>query len=165
MIADIELPDDLIQFLRQGKQLEYERSQAAPGRIALYDLGQHILTEAYVDSENHPFAYSDPHAGEDGYYPVPAVGLVSACEYFDPPDSILMWLPEWKLFATWDDDHWDLRVFPHITWSQIAANPLPYINAIWQPENVENELFVPWLAYPHKHEFKRGRPWEAAADL
>ena len=156
---DVELPDDLTEFLRSGKQLEYDIGQTECGRVTLLPVGEHVLGEVWVDSENHPYAYTDPHFGEKGYYPIPAVGLVATCEYFDPCLFILLWLPDWGLYGTWDDDHWELRAFPNVGWTQIAGNPLPYINVMWYPGKVENELFVPWLSHPHRYPFKSGWPF------
>lgn len=93
-MESFELPADLVEFLRQGKQLEfpfYEFADVVPDGLKLLALGKHELGEVWIDSENHPFAYTDPHFGEKGYYAVPAVNLVAECNHFEP-DFILLWL-------------------------------------------------------------------------
>jgi hypothetical protein len=44
--------------------------------------------------------------------------------------------------------------FPGVSWSDIAADPLPFLNAQWERE-VECEELEPWERY----EFKPGMPW------
>jgi hypothetical protein len=75
-------------------------------------------------------AEEDPHAGERGYYHVPAVSLVSRCSNYRPA-GLLVWLPDQAVYATWDDDHHVLWIFPEAGWSQIEANPIPYLNSLW----------------------------------
>lgn len=150
----VRLPDDLVAFLREGRQLEYDSTKCEAGSIKLVPLGQHKIGEVWVDPECHPLREQNPHAGQEGYYAVPAVNLVAEAEKYDP-EYILLWLPRSRLYGTWDCDHWELRVFPGVTWTEIAASPLKYVNAQWYPEDVENEVLIPWPEYP----FKKGMPF------
>jgi hypothetical protein len=153
-MPNVELPDDLIAFLREGRRLEYDAQKCEAGRLTLVPLGKHALGEVWVNPKIHPLAERDPHAGENGYYAVPAVNLIADCEGYDP-ESLLLWLPGSHVYGTWDCDHWELRVFPRVTWTQIASSPLQYINAQWSLDTVENEMPVPWPTYP----FRAGRPF------
>ncbi|MBA4148070.1 MAG: hypothetical protein H0X66_08120 [Verrucomicrobia bacterium] len=153
-MSAIRLPDDLVTFLSKGLQLDYDGSKCEPGHIKLLAMGAHTVGEVWIEPDNDSLGDQNPHAGEDGYYAIPAVNLVAESEAYDP-EFILLWLPEACLYGTWDSDHWDLRVFPGITWMQIAASPLKYVNAQWDPDSVDSKVFVPWPQYP----FKKGRPF------
>jgi len=151
----LKLPQDLIDFLQANKTLDYDSAECEAGLITLLPVNQLSLGEVYVDSRGSPLIKTDPHAGEEGYYSIPAVNLVAACEGYDP-EGILIWLPEQELFGTWDCDHWDVRVFPGANWTDIMDDPVKYINAQWKPDEVENEYFIPWPKYP----FNKGLPWD-----
>jgi hypothetical protein len=147
------IPPDLTDFLHAGKQLEYDTALCEAGVIVLKSPDELSVSDVYVDSEESPLRDSDPNAGVEGYYAVPAVSLVAECEGYDP-DGILIWLPDYSLYGTWDSDHWDVLVFPQVAWSDIVGNPVPYLNALWE-HGVECEYLAPW----GRHEFNRGRPW------
>jgi hypothetical protein len=151
MTKKIELPEDLVAFLRAGKKLKYDHRKCEAGQITLIQHGRHKLGEVWIDAGSQD---GDPKAGKEGYYAIPAVNLVAEAEGYDP-EFILLWLPESKVYGSWDCDHWELRVFPDTTWSDIARNPLKYVNAQWEPDEVESELLVPWPKYP----FKKGQPF------
>jgi hypothetical protein len=146
---DLRLPGDFVEFLQKGLQLKYDPVQAQPGRLLLLDLDELTLGTVNVSLEESPLADSDPNAEKNGYYVVPAVNLVAACEAYSP-NGILVWLPNEREFGTWDCDHYVLRVFPGVSWSQIAADPVPYLDAQWDPETVANDYLVPWPRYPFK---------------
>jgi hypothetical protein len=152
---NMNLPVDLVDFLRNQHCLNYDSDLAEPGFITLHLLDHLSVSKVFIDSEGTPLRETDPHAGERGYYSVPAVNLVAACEGYDP-DGILIWLPDLRQFGSWDNDHWDVFIFPGITWSKIVANPLPFINAQWHPGRVKHDFLAPWPQYP----FQKGRPWE-----
>lgn len=88
----MDLSQDLIDFLKSGKQLSYDPEDCEPGQIILLPFEELTLGEVYIDSEGSPFADKDPHTGEKGYYAVPAVNLVVECDGFDP-EGVLIWLP------------------------------------------------------------------------
>ena len=95
----------------------------------------------------------DPHAGESGYYAIPAVNLVADAEGYEP-EYILLWLPNEQAYGTWDTDHAELLVFPDVSWTDIAADPLPFVAAQWDGP----EPGVPFVPYP-KYPYKPGRPF------
>jgi hypothetical protein len=161
----LNLPDDLVAFLEAGRVLEYPADDAEPGLLELRRLDQLELREVYYSSaeEGHapgeneePNAGDDPHADdeEQGYYAIPAVDLVAACSGDFPPEALLFWLPDHKLFGTWDGAHFELLVFPETSWDDIAANPLPYVNAQWS-EEPPGYYLAPWL---HGHPYRHGSP-------
>ena len=147
------VPDDLRNFLQLGQQLTYDPKQCEAGSLTLKRLPDLLIEEVYIDSENSPLQESDPNAGREGYYSIPAVSLIDSCEGYDP-EGILVWLPDQRCYGTWDNDHWDVLIFPDLTWTDIVADPVPFINAQWRGE-VNFEYLKPWPRY----EFKQGRPW------
>ncbi len=148
-------PKDLVEFLKNGKQLNYDPDECEPGQITLLPFEELSLGEVYIDSEGAPFVDKDPHAEEKGYYSVPAVNLVADCDGYDPK-GILIWLPDQRKFGTWDNDHWDVLFFPNVTWSDIVSDPVRYVNAQWEPKEVECDYLQPFPKYP----FKAGKPWD-----
>ena len=147
-------PKDFVEYMTSGKKLEYDADGCEPGQITLMPFDKLSLGEVYIDSEGAPFAKKDPHVKERGYYSVPAVNLVADCDGYDP-EGILIWLPDQKVFGTWDIDHWDVLVFPDVTWSDIVSDPAKYVNAQWEPDDVECEYLEPFPKYP----FKVGKPF------
>lgn len=144
------LPQDAVEFLRAGRQLEYDYSRIEAGQVKLKQLNALSQGEVWIGTD----IKGDPHAGEEGYYAIPAVSLTGECEAYDP-EFILLWLPREKLFGTWDNDHWVLNVFRDAVWADIVASPAPYINAQWDARDELGSIFIPWPDY----EFKSGRPF------
>ena len=69
-------------------------------------------------------------AKSKGYYEIPAVSLTNKVKNYDPK-YLLLWLPNEELYGQWDCDHWEITVFPKARWKDIVANPIPYLNAMW----------------------------------
>ena len=141
----IAVPDDLRSFLRSRKQLEYDTTACEPGQITLLPLSKLKVGQVWVNTRPKKRPQGDPHAGKEGHYPIPSVNLVADAEGYDP-EYILLWLPEEGLYGTWDCDHAELRVFPEVTWTDIVADPLPYISAQWEGMGVP---FIPYPKYPY----------------
>lgn len=153
-MADLYLPEELQSFLKNESQLQYDASSIEPGRVGLSKLSELELGVVWVNSDDSPLQQDDPNTGEEGYYEVPAVSLTNECEAYDP-EFILLWLPNEKLFGSWDCDHWDLHVFPGATWDDIVADPAKYIDTQWSAdEGGSSEYFKPYPNYP----FQLGEP-------
>lgn len=135
----ITLPSDLNAFLKSGGKLSYDPEDAEPGMVTLLPVGKHKTGEIFVNNGYE----GDPHGDDDGCYVVTAVILVKSCEAY-PPEYILLWLPDTKEYGTWDCDHSELRTFGKAKWPDIVADPLPYINAQWYPDEVAVEVVNPW---------------------
>lgn len=140
---DIKIPQELENFLKDKKELEYDFLSSEPWKIALKAYEELKIEEIWVDSEWSPIYNEDPNKDKRWYYSIPAISLVGSCEYYEP-DFILLWLPSEKLFWTWDCDHWDLRVFLNTSWSDIVKNPLPYINSQWDYNTKVATYFKPF---------------------
>jgi len=149
-MSTFNLPDDPEEFLRAGQQLEYDYSLIEAGEVKLKRLDELRQEEVWLCTD----LQGDPHAGEEGYYAIPAVSFTGECKSYDP-EFILLWLPHEKLFGTWDCDHWVLKVFHGASWRDIVASPAGYINAQWDAHDELGTQFVPWP----KYDFKPGRPF------
>jgi hypothetical protein len=100
-----------------------------------------------------PFAWDHPHADEYGHYAVPAVNLVRGgpndADAF--PAWLFLWLPNERRYGSYDLDHGDLMVYAaEVTWSQIAADPAPFVRAGDGEDGgpMAIEYFQPWPRYP-----------------
>ncbi len=83
-MTDIQLPSDLAAFLSEGQELDYDPSKCEPGQIKLVPYGTHQIGEVWSEPDSHPAAEKNPHAGESGYYAVPAVNPVSEAKGYNP---------------------------------------------------------------------------------
>ena len=146
--APLRLPDDLRAFFAAGRQLAYDPAQCEAGRVTLLPLDKLRVGKYLSRPTAHgqvPSLADDPHQ-EEGYYSVSAVNLVAECEHYWP-DGILIWLPEERLFGTWQIDHLSILVLPGATWSDIAADPVRYLNGIMGIGGMTEEL-KPWPKHP-----------------
>ena len=151
----MNLPKDLVKFLKSRKQLQYDPNLIEPGEVKLLPFEDIKPGVVWINSDQAPFEDDDPHIGEDGYYEVPAISLTGECKSYNP-EFLLLWLPNEKLYGTWDSDHWDLYVFNDVAWSDIVKSPEVYLDALWNDYDREvGEYFKP---FP-KYKFKKGMPF------
>lgn len=149
-MADLNLPADLVAFLKAGKQLEYDPATCEAGKVELLALDQLKvqLFPMFIDDEEL-FAL-DPHHGENGYYLVEAINLVRECDGYHAVGT-LIWLPFDNVYGTWDEEHWYIGVFdPETTWTKIVEAPAQHINAHWVgafPDSVNATSLIPWPKY------------------
>jgi hypothetical protein len=110
-------------------------------------VGPELLTASTIQvrTENTPHHAADPNRNAKGHYTCEAVNLIASCEAY-APEFILCWIPALRRFGTWDADHWTLKVFAGATWDDIAADPLPFLNAQWS--NRLGEFIAPWEHFP-----------------
>jgi hypothetical protein len=131
------VPDDLCSFLTSGCVLFHDEAQCTPKGVALQPLEKLAVRPLTVRiKENSDLADEAPHAGERGYYLVPAVSLIGSCTNYRPA-GLLVRLPDQESYGTWYGDHHVLGVFPGASWSQIAANPVPFLNSLWSRKTRE----------------------------
>jgi hypothetical protein len=148
-MADLNLPEDLVAFLRAGKQLEYDPVACEAGAITFLPLDRLKVEFFPMDGEGP----DDPHAGESGSYLVKGVSLVASCDGYDPV-GLLLWLPLDGRYGVWDGEHGTLRVFgPEVSWSRIAGDLPRHINAHWEPDSsVPVSDLAPWGRHPYNPE-------------
>ena len=143
----LNLPDDLRDFLASGRELEYDPAECENfGRVNLRQLTKlRVIKYPTRPTEDGrvPWLDDDPHKGEEGYYYVQLVDLVSESEQCPAAaDGILVWLPEERLFGYWQTDYSALWTWEGVSWSDIVADPLRFLNA----EHPGDE-FKPWPKY------------------
>lgn len=127
MKMDLPLPDDLYAFLKKKRQLACDWKHAQTGRLKLLALDQLRFGSVYAAARGT----ADPNRRRRGIYRIPAISLIGRCERYDP-EHLLTYLPFEGKFATFDGDHAVVTLFTQATWTDIASNPLPYINANWE---------------------------------
>ena len=150
----VAMPDDLLEFLRNGRQLDYDAEDAPTGRVTLRLVGELSVGLVWINARPTHDPQGDPHAGEGGHYVIPAVNLVAMTEEYDTGEYMLLWLPEERQYGTWDCDHAVLLSFPGVTWTDIAADPVEYIMAACDMSE-PGVAVVPYAKYP----YRSGRPF------
>lgn len=152
------LPPDCWEFLSSVKQLTFDARQCEAGPVQLRQSEELKLERLPVEASFSSLRNEDPLLNEKGtyneygFYYVLSVPLSKGerVSY-----SILLWLPVEGCFATYEESHHDLLLFPRATWSHIVGNPLLYSNAHWELDFEErNSDFAqelkPWLAHPFR---------------
>ena len=128
----LDLPADLVSFLADGKQLEYDPTPCEAGTVTLLPLSKMQLERFPVETSGAPFFEQDPHFPQVNSYLVLGVNLVLSCTGGYEPEGLLLWLPVERRYGIWDSSHCGIQVFgPEVTWERIAADPVPHINAGW----------------------------------
>jgi hypothetical protein len=144
------LPADLIAFLRSGSPPTLD--SGAYGTHTLFRPGELQLETLTVTPTNAPFADDDPHRGQLGHYPVPAVNLVRGDPRpgLDFPAWLFLWLPNERRYGSFDLDHRDVLMFaPDVQWADIVADPESFALASEGGEDspVPVEFLRPWPQY------------------
>ncbi|HET6324484.1 MAG TPA: hypothetical protein VFG04_07270 [Planctomycetaceae bacterium] len=162
-MADLNLPNDLVEFLRSKKKLKYKPEDCECGQVELLPIEQ-LKTELFAvkteyDEDPHAFDMSSP---EDGCYLVRGVSLLASCEFYEPL-GVMIWLPEEQQFGFFDEEHMRLETFSkEVTWSEISNNFPRFANAGWGlgcPKIDDPEATVaikPWDDYPYSNEWTCG---------
>jgi hypothetical protein len=148
-MANLNLPDDLVAFLRAGEQLECDASKCEAGKITLLPLDR-LKVEFFPMSSQNP---KDPHSGESGCYLVKGVNLVASCDDYEP-QGLLLWLPLDERYGMWDAEHGTLRVFRRaVNWSQIAKDIPRHVNANWSLDgSAPASDLLPWVRHSYNPE-------------
>ncbi len=153
-MTNLELPDDLVAFLKEGRQLEYNPTRCEIGRATLLPLAQLKLELFGVSTQSSVVEKEDPCSGQGGCYLVDGVSLLASCQGYDP-EGMLLWLPRERRYATWDSSHLGIHVFPpETTWLDIAADLPGYVNRQWGNWTREQTL-IPWPRYVHVEKVPR----------
>jgi hypothetical protein len=148
-MGDLNLCDDLVEFLRAGRQLRYDPGVCEVGTVTMLPLDA-LRVELFPMTETGP---EDPHRGESGCWLVRGVSLLATCEAYDPV-GLLLWLPLDERYGTWDGEHGTLRVFAaDVNWQQVASDFPRYINAQWDLDGAAllTDL-TPWQRHTYNAE-------------
>lgn len=138
------LPKDLVVFLQNGNQLDYDPASCEIGAAKLKSLNEISYIELSIDSSDSPLKDFDPNAEASfgGSYCVPAIDLVGHCDDYSPV-GILVWFPDLSVYGTYDPDHLDAWVFPDCSWEDIVKDPPKFLNTQWvYPKDFQ--YLVPW---------------------
>lgn len=142
---NIELPNDLLAFLRAGSQLRYDVKGSEIGGITL----KRDVDLALTTIATFPGCQSivdDPYETLEGLYQIDVVDLVAEAEYCI--EGLLCWIVALQRFGSIDPEHGDVITFPGAAWTDLVASPLRYLDAQWNHDLGERVL--PWLHFPFK---------------
>jgi hypothetical protein len=141
-----ELPDDLLSFLRAGRNLSYDIENSEIGRIRL--ARETDLTLSTITTfPNCQSIMDDPYEDIDGMYQIDVYDLVAKSDTYRP-EGLLCWIVALKCFGCVDPEHGDVLTFPDVTWTDITEEPRTYLDAQWDDEIGMRAL--PWLHFPFK---------------
>lgn len=133
---NMELPKDLTKFINAKLELDYDYKSVEPEFVGIIDFDKLELGKVWIEG----------NASGKSYYEIPAINLTDRCEQYDP-EYILLYLPNEKLYGTWDSDQWKLYVFPETSWTDITENPDDFINQQWNPKKKIGVEFDPKINY------------------
>lgn len=139
------LPDDLLQFLNDGQQLQYDEDMSSIGRIALKRAADLALTTISVPNGCQSII-DDPYSDLNGHYQVQVIDLVAESEDY-PTEGLLCWIVALQQFGSIDPEHGDVITFGEASWTDIAAEPLAFLDSIWIDDGVGVRQ-LPWLHFP-----------------
>lgn len=146
----VVLPHDLVSFLQEGQQLSYAAETCEAGRVLLLSFAKLQLQRFPVETRSLDVYKTDPHFPKLNSYLVLGVNLVESCDGYDPV-GILLWLPVESRYGVWDSSHCNINMFARsVMWSDIARDPVHYINAGWcYEDSADTEPLVPWPQHPY----------------
>lgn len=135
------LPRDLIAFLEDGHQLEYDVDRSSIGNIRLKS-AEDLAISTIALPDGCQSILEDPYSELNGHYHVEVVDLVAESDDYDP-QGLLCWIVPLQQFGMLDPEHGDVLVFPGATWTDITAAPLNYLDALWGDDEAA-ERVLPW---------------------
>ncbi len=131
LFKELDLPQEYIDYLSKEKHLKFKFSGKAEISFAtlctITDI-RCINISLYPSTE-----HNDPNSKRRGRYILKVLDLVEDIGGDFNSMGIFVWVPDIKLFGTWDSDHYELTVFKNKKWTDILSNPEVYFNAMWQP--------------------------------
>lgn len=133
---NMNLPQDLTDFIKSKSELIYNHKSVEPGFVGIIDFEKLELGKVWIEGT----------ISGKSYYEIPAINLTDQCESYDS-EYILLYLPNEKMYGTWDSDHWILYVFPNTKWTDIVINPVEFINQQWNPKKEIGIEFDPKTNY------------------
>lgn len=142
-----ELPEDLCEFLRLGRQLEYDARRSHIGKIQLKSLSDVAIAtiEVFPESSSRVFGC---YESLEGTFHVPVYDLVKYSEDY-LSEGLFCWLPTVQAYGTVDAEHSEITIFPGVTWKNIVKRPLTYLDAQWNSSfRSKAKSLLPWLYFP-----------------
>lgn len=151
----MRFPIDLMQFLEQGKQLEYAIEACDAGRVELVSAAGLTLSTVYFSGVEVSDLEADPNEGLAGHYVGECINLIYDCDNFDP-SFLLCWYPSLNLYGSYNEDNETGIVFPNTDWARIVSDPVRYLNASWLDDTMLAEMghfavpILPWHYFPYE---------------
>ena len=142
-----QLPNDLLTFLRAGRQLDYDVDNSEVGRIVLKRDTDLVPTTITTFPGCQSITW-DPYIGLEGLYQIEVYDLVAESERYDT-EGLFCWIVALRCFGCVDPEHGDVLTFPGVSWTDITQDPQPYLDAQWGSYDVGVRA-LPWLHFPFK---------------
>ena len=114
-----ELPDDLVEFLKSDRRLEYDAAVCEIGVFTFRSLEEVEEIDLAVRAE-----------GQDSTCTIRALDLLKSCAEYDPR-GILVYIPALRKYGSYDSEGESLITYRGMAWSDFLAEPARYINAAW----------------------------------
>ncbi len=57
--------------------------------------------------------------------------------------GVFLWLPQFREFGGWDQDHHAMISYPNVSWEQIIRDPTWFINGQWYPDQIPHRKITP----------------------
>ena len=145
---EFQLPADFLNFLSGDRLLDFSEKYCHLGKIT-WNNKEVLQRETFLfQSYGSDLEKIDPQGTDGGFYLVPAISLIAETSNY-PPHFLFSWLPTENCFASGDEEHGHLWIFPNVSWQEITANPIPYLEAQWDGSDGVGQLLCPWPKYPH----------------
>jgi hypothetical protein len=142
----IGLPDDLVRFLADGQELQYDPVGTSVGAVALKTL-QELSPSLIKTYPRRQDIIDDPFRWLSGRYQVEIVDLIAQSDEYDP-QGLLCWIVGLEAFGSVDSEHGSVTIFPDADWSAIVGEPLAYLEELWGPTRERSQMVLPWLMFP-----------------
>jgi len=150
-IEHLGLPQEVVDFFKAGRQLDYDPAPTEVGPTRLKPL-DHLQIEWFpAITHDTPVHDKDPHKSDKGAYHLQIVDLIGEAQVYDP-DGLLAWFCDYQAFGSCDEDHGVAKIFPNASWSDIVADPAKYLDAPWNPASEVTEYLEPWTHCEFKTE-------------
>jgi hypothetical protein len=130
-----DLPSDLAAYLERPNLPSFSMTEGEVRTAELLPLAELQCAAYHIKSDS-----DEDDGGEEGVEFMGYSLLKSAGAY--DPDGVLAWFPELGEYGAWDCDHHTMITFPGVTWPDIAADPIWYINGQWYPERVKHRVIT-----------------------
>jgi hypothetical protein len=129
-MEELGLPQELVDFFKAGRQLDFDPTGTEIGPIRLKPFDHLRIDWFPVNTDDTPEHENDPHRFDEGAYQLRIVDLVGEDEVHGP-DGLLAWFCDYHAFGCCNHQNGVAMIFPNTTWSDIVADPAKHLDAPW----------------------------------
>ncbi len=142
------IPDDLQNFLatNEDRRFTFERNEESEMEVDSFEFyapNEVKLSRFTIDTYEYHLNHNETGNDPELRYDIQGVDLIRDCGGYEP-EGILIYIPEFQEYGSWDCDHGLIAVYPNVGWSTIETRLVDYVNAQWYPQLAEQYLLRPW---------------------